>query len=321
LNSTERVRRTILGQGADRTPIYGWVLFNLEKQISEAFGSVASFEDHYEFDMAHLFGGPGTFDREAIARVTSDGTELTPDILLDIPFLSPDKAESYENTRRALAHHKQRERFCYVQTPGFFEQFNDVFGIENQLEYLCEYPDEISELYRRQAEWTKRYASNMMDLGVDMIHVSDDWGAQNSMLFSPKMWRNLIYPNLKSVADFVHGRGGLISLHSDGCIREVTDGVAEIGINMVHPWQESAGMSYETYIEKYADKFAILGGVCVQTTLGFGDYERLESEIRRVFSLMKGRRWAICTTHFVQEHCSIEELIFAYDLIYKLARE
>ena len=80
-------------------------------------------------------------------------------------------------------------------------------------------------------------------------------------------------------------------------------------------------MSYDLYLNKYADKFAILGGICIETTLGFGDYDRLEKEIRRVFSLLKGKRWICCTTHFVQDHCSLEELEFAYDLITKLARE
>jgi acetylornithine deacetylase/succinyl-diaminopimelate desuccinylase-like protein len=29
----------------------------------------------------------------------------------------------------------------------------------------------------------------------------------------------------------------------------------------------------------------------------------------------------LCTSHAVQEHCSIEELTFAYDTIYRLIRE
>ena len=66
--------------------------------------------------------------------------------------------------------------------------------------------------------------------------------------------------------------------------------------------------------------FTILGGVCIQSTLGFGKMEYLEQEIRRVFSLLKGKRWIACTTHYVQDHCSIEELKFAYDLILKLAK-
>ena len=40
-----------------------------------------------------------------------------------------------------------------------------------------------------------------------------------------------------------------------------------------------------------------------------------------VFGLLRGKRWICCTTHFVQRHCSVEDLAFAYDLIYRLARE
>jgi len=63
------------------------------------------------------------------------------------------------------------------------------------------------------------------------------------------------------------------------------------------------------------------GGICIQTVLGLLQKEKLETEIRRVFSLLKGKRWICCTTHYVQNHCSIEDLAFAYDLIRKLARE
>ena len=80
-------------------------------------------------------------------------------------------------------------------------------------------------------------------------------------------------------------------------------------------------MSYDLYLSRYADRFAILGGVCVQTALGILPRERLEEEIRRVFALLRGKRWICCTTHFVQKHCSIDDLTFAYDLIYRLARE
>jgi len=36
---------------------------------------------------------------------------------------------------------------------------------------------------------------NCLDLGVDMIHVSDDWGAQQGLMFHPGLWRRLIFPN------------------------------------------------------------------------------------------------------------------------------
>ncbi|MBQ2727008.1 MAG: hypothetical protein IJF78_14995 [Clostridia bacterium] len=322
MNSTERVRRTILGQETDRQPIYGWVSANLSSEITAAYGSVAAFEDQYEYDAAHLFAGPGAFRNDVLDRLRRENEELTPDLLLEEDiFTDPDVDGYYDSVSNVLGFHKQRDRFCYIQTPGFFEQFNGIFGIENQLLYLAMYPDELGELYRRQAQWTVKFADHCIDRGVDMIHISDDWGAQKDLLFSPKLWQELIYPNMKTVTDHVHERGCFVSLHSDGCVAKVTDGIAELGFDVVHPWQESAGMSYNLWLDKYADRFAILGGICVQSAIGILPRERLEEEIRRVFGLLKGKRWICCTTHYVQNHCTIEDLAFAYDLIYKLARE
>lgn len=317
----ELVAATIRGDNPGRTPVYGWVAINLQEEICKAFGSVENFEDHYAFDMAHIFGGPTPFQHTTIQELRQNGTEITPEVLLEIPLMPVDRMEDYNGAIAALEHHRnQRQRFCYVQTPGIFECLNDAFGIENHLCYLALYPDELKEVYRRQAAWNAKYAEHMMDLGVDMVHVSDDWGSQRSLLFSLDMWKDLMYPYHKTICEAVKAKDTFLSLHSDGCIVPALDGIVELGYDVVHPWQESAEMSYDLYLQKYSQKLAILGGLCVQSTLGFGDYARLEGEIRRVFSLLKGKRWMFCTTHFVQKHCSIDELVFAYDLAVKLAR-
>ena len=323
MTSTERVRNTILGKPVDRQPIYGWVIYNLEAPIREHWGSVAAFEDHYEFDMAHIFGGPAVFNQEVIEQIRqAEGGEVPPDVLLKHDYcLSSNNPEDYLPVRESIAFHKKRDRFCYVQTPGFFECFNDVFGIQNHLLYLLMYRDEIAQLYKKQADWLISYVDHCIDAGADMIHFTDDWGAQNSLMFSPELWWELIYPNMKRVVDHVHERGVFASLHSDGCLTKVLDGIVKIGFDLIHPWQENAAMPYELYLEHYADKFAILGGVCIQTALGVLPREALEQEIRRVFRTLRGKRWVCCTTHFVQDQCSIADLEFAYDLIYRLARE
>ena len=323
MNSTERTRAAILGKPYDRQPIYGWVAGNLGEEITQRWGSVAAFEDKYEYDIAHLFGGPYCFNEEIIGRYATIRTdELTPDLIVDKPiFGDPNNLADYEGFRTGLAHHKARNRFCYAQTPGFFENFNGIFGIENHLMWLALYPDELNELYRRMSDWTVQFVDHVVDLGADMIHISDDWGAQKDLMFSPELWREIIYPHMKRVVDHVHERGALCSLHSDGCVMKVADGIVDLGLDVVHPWQERANMSYDTYLEKYSDKFAILGGICVQYAIGLMGREELEAEIRRVFGKLRGKRWLVCTTHFVQKHCSMDDLEFAYDLIYKLARE
>jgi uroporphyrinogen decarboxylase len=322
MNSIELVSKTIKGMNPGRTPVYGWVSANLKEVLDKAYGSVEAFEDHYEFDMAHIFGGPGPFGDTELEPIRQKDGEVTPEAFLEVPLRSADRLEDYADIIAALKHHRdERQRFCYLQTPGIFECLNGAFGIEDHLCWLALYPDELKQVYHRQALWNRRFAENAMDLGVDMVHVSDDWGGQNSLLFSREMWCEMIRPNHKITCDAVKARGKFLSLHSDGHVMPLMDDIVELGYDVFHPWQETANMPYKSYLEQYSDKLAILGGLCIQSTIGFGNFNRLEQEIRRVFSLLKGKRWMFCTTHFVQEHCSLEELVFAFDLAVKLARD
>ncbi len=321
--SRERVLAVIESKQPDRIPIYGWIRANLEDKISRAFGSVENFEDRYEFDLAHLFGGPRPYPgKDLKALREANGGTIEPSHLIDFPLSDPDNESAYKALRDSIEHHKiLRNRFVYVQTPGIFECLNGPFGIENHLMYLALYESELHEVYRRQAEWNRQFAMNCLDLGIDMIHVSDDWGAQTGLMFSPDTWQNLIYPYHKITCDAVRKRSGYLSLHSDGNVTQVLDGIVELGYNVLHPYQVSAGMDYGLYFEKYQDKFAIMGGLDVQTTIGFGNLDRLRKDIEQIINTFADRGLLLCTSHFVQDHCSIEELTFAYDLIYGLVRK
>jgi len=321
--SRERVIETITHGEPDRVPIYGWVRANLDRQITEAFGSCDAFEDKYEFDFAHIFGGPPTYDEETVRSLAAQsGGQIEPPAFLDAPVHDPNDLPAYQDIIDAVRHHKeQRGRFVYVQTPGFFEAMNGVFGIENHLAYLLIYPDEVRHIYRKQAEWNQTFAMNCLDIGVDMIHVSDDWGAQSSLMFSPSVWRELIYPYHKQVVDAVKTRGAFVSLHTDGNNMSVLDGIAELGYDVLHPFQESAGMDYQVYKSRFADRFVIMGGLDVQTTIGFGKLDFLRSEIERVLTMFRDGGMLYCTSHFVQDHCSIEELTFAFDTVYETVRK
>ncbi|MEI6807502.1 MAG: uroporphyrinogen decarboxylase family protein [bacterium] len=323
MTSRERVIAVIQHRKPDRIPVYAWVRANVDGKIAATYGSVDAFEDKYEFDLAHLFGGPGSYRGEDMEKLrTANNGSIPPPALLDVPLTDPNTMEDYQGVRDGLAHHKtQRGRFVYMQTPGIFECLNGAFGIENHLCYLAMYESELREIYRRQAEWNRAFAMNCLDLGVDMIHVSDDWGSQSGLLFSPEMWWNLMYPAHKVTCDAVKSRNAYLSLHSDGNINAVLDGVVKLGYQVFHPYQESAGMDFNVYKQKYADSFVIMGGLDIQTTIGFSDYARLQSEIERVLTMFRDGGMIFCTSHFVQDHCSIEELRFAFDFIYDFVRK
>ncbi len=318
----ERVIDVIEHRKPDRVPLYGWLFSQLEYAINDRFGSLGAFEDKYEFDYAHIFGGPNTFEWAALEGLRKTlGRQIEPADLMGLAMNDPNDMAAYEGVASAVRHHKeQRGRFVYVQTPGLFEALNPAFGIENHLMYLGLYPDDIKAVYQRQAEWNRTFAGNCLDLGVDMIHVSDDWGSERCLLFSPATWWELIYPYHKVTADYVRGRGGYLSLHCDGNFEQVLDGVVKLGYQVVHPFQESAGMSLSNFKAHWADKLAVMGGLDVQTTIGFGNYDFLKAEIERVMRLFADGGGLFCSSHFIQSHCSMDELTLAYDTAYDLAR-
>ena len=323
MSPRERVIAVIEHRKPDRIPVYGWLKENLDKPICETFGSVEAFEDMYEFDLAHLFGGPHIYPADSMEAIRREcGGNIDPSILLDIPLSDPNNFEDYQVILDQIKHHKQeRGRFVYVQTPGVFECYNEYLRIENHLTYLVLYEKELHQLYCRQAEWNRSFALNCLDLGVDMIHVSDDWGSQNNLLFSPTIWWKLIYPYHKITTEAVKRRNGYLSLHSDGYIMPIMDGVIDLNYDVVHPWQESAGMDLDLFKRQYKSMLTVMGGLDVQTTIGFGHSDKLRAEIERIVQLFSNGGLLLCTTHFIQPHCSIEELVFAYDFIYDLIRK
>ncbi|MCL2664896.1 MAG: uroporphyrinogen decarboxylase family protein [Defluviitaleaceae bacterium] len=324
MTSRERVTEVIKGNKPDRLPLYAW-LGNEEfapKVIAE-FGSVAAAEDRYEFDITGA--GPGIvafrFDLLHDFRMTKPDKKITPKEALDVPLSDPDDAEAYEKMAKHIKRVAETNgRFTYSGTWGFFEGYNVVFGMEDHLMHMIEYPDEMHELHRRLAEWNIRFAENCLDAGVDMVHFSDDWGAQRGLLFSPKLWYEMIYPYYEKICAAVKKRGGYISLHSDGNISQVLDGLAALGFDVIHPFQESAGMDFEVYFKKYKNKFTVMGGLDVQQTIGFGDYNRLKSEIERVLTRFEDGGLIFMSSHAVQPHCTIEEFKFAFDFIYEFLR-
>ena len=79
-------------------------------------------------------------------------------------------------------------------------------------------------------------------------------------------------------------------------------------------------MSLQAYKDRYLGQFAVMGGLDVQSTIGFGKLDFLRSETERVMRMFADGGLLFCTTHYVQDHCTMDELEFAFDAAYELCR-
>lgn len=69
---------------------------------------------------------------------------------------------------------------------------------------------------------------------VDGIIFLDDWGAQNSLLISPMMWRKLFKPLYKDYCDLIHSAGKFAFMHSDGHIFDIYEDLIEVGVDAIN---------------------------------------------------------------------------------------
>jgi uroporphyrinogen decarboxylase len=330
MNGRERILAALEHREADRVPRYIWVDGGIAAQRAAArFGSYDAFLDHLDVDMFQAFPGEGTIiaasPERALARERglSQGP-MSLDEALVSPLTDPNRAPIYAPIKAAIAHHQgHRGRAVFVQTPGCFESANGIVGMDNQLVEMLLRPDAMRELYRRQLSWTRVYIANCLELGVDVIHISDDLGQNGRMLFSPATFREVVAPVLAEEAAFVRRdkRCAHLSLHSCGYFDDVIGDLVDMGFDCMHPFQESAGMDLVSIKHRFGDRVTIYGGLDVRSTLPSGDRDLIRREMERVVPACKrGGGFIFCTGHTVHSDCPLDDVLFAYGLLDHLGR-
>jgi uroporphyrinogen decarboxylase len=334
--SRERVFLALEHKEPDRVPIYIWTFGNpIEEPINEKYGSLNAFFDQFSIDMVQVFPGEGILAERPTSEDLPDGAVtgganpkncygniMTVEQALDAKFTDPAAEAIYEPIRRAVEYHKgEKGRAIWVQTPGVFETSAGLLGLQGALECLITEPGKMHELFRKIATWARSYVDHCIDIGVDTIHISDDWGRNDAMLFSPKLWWEHVFPNERIHASRARERGAYLSLHCDGYFWDVIDGVIELGVQVTHPIQQSAGMDMVRYKKEFGDRLTIYGGLDVRTTLGTGDIPKIRREVRdRMRQLKPGGGYIFCTSHMVQPHTTLEEVEAALETALEEAR-
>ncbi len=321
MNSKERVLATLKRRPTDRTPLDCWLY---QKQFVEKleadYGPRQKFLDDFNID---LFVGfvpyPNQLGRQVDVKelVDLDLGDARDPKWLTFTAWNPDFAGV--NVQTAVERHGDR-RAIIAHIWGIVEGTSIFLGIENCWANLSMNRDLMMAWFDRYADWLGDLVDSCIDAGVDIITLSDDWGSNQNMLFSPRMWRKMIKPFAARVIERAARRGVPVNLHSDGYIMQIMDDVVELGFSMMHPVQESAGMDPQTIKAQYGDKLVIYGSLDVVDGLLAYDGEDLERYISGRFDIYApGGGFIFNTGHFVQPDIPPERLVRAYTLANELA--
>ena len=204
-----------------------------------------------------LPGAPGphpylTSENVVIRDVTKWQEQLT------VPDLeSLDWSEAVEQARSI----DRSEKFACVFSPGgIFERSHFLMGMEEALINYLEYPEEMAALLRVIADYKIRFINMAGELlKPDVIFYHDDWGSKQNLFLPPAVWRKIIKPLQKEIAEAIHKNGMLYMHHADCICEPVAEDMVEIGVDI---WQGIITQNDIVSIQKRTKgRLAMVGGI------------------------------------------------------------
>ncbi|MEN6452364.1 MAG: uroporphyrinogen decarboxylase family protein [Thermoguttaceae bacterium] len=116
---------------------------------------------------------------------------------------------------------------------------------------------------------------------VDALFVTDDWGTQQGVFVSPKIFDEFFAPRYRKIFNFIHDCGWHVILHSCGRINAFVPRLIELGVDVLN-MQQTRNYGLIEFGEQFRGKVCFLATVDIQSTLPRGDEEQIREEARQI---------------------------------------
>jgi len=236
---------------------------------------------------------------------------LAEDSMID-KYIPPDpNNEDYSKTLEIIKKYGNEYAIIGTIVQTIFESAWQLRGLEKMMMDLVLNEELASKILDITYNYHMVVGKELVKMGVDILYVGDDIGAQNGMMLSPNIWRKYLKPKMAEMfKEFKKINPNLkIAYHSDGNIYPIIDELIEIGLDILNPIQPMC-MDPHLIKKKYGNNLSIWGTIDVQKTLPFGSTEDIKAEVKdRVNGLAPGGGFIIAPAHNIQIDTPIENFI------------
>ncbi len=229
----------------------------------------------------------------------------------------PERPHLYKEAESTIKDYKDEYFIVGVTVTTIFETAWALRGLDNLLIDFIENPDLAEQILQIPYDYHLAAAKKLAEIGVDMIWLGDDIGAQNSMMVSPDLWRKFLKPKMATfIAELKNISPDIkVAYHSDGVIYPIIPDLIEIGLDVLNPIQPAA-MDPMKIKRKYGDKLSFWGTIDEQYTLPFGKPEEVKEEVlKRLKTIGNNGGLILSPTHHVQLDTPIENFWAMVDTI------
>jgi hypothetical protein len=116
-------------------------------------------------------------------------------------------------------------------------------------------------------------------VGADAVMFAEDWGTQDRLLVSPRMWRELFRPDFAVLCEAAHRNGLTVWMHSCGYIYDIINDLIECGISVLQLDQPGL-FGVDRLAAEFGGRVTFWSPVDIQQVLPTGDAARIEAFAR-----------------------------------------
>jgi len=160
-----------------------------------------------------------------------------------------------------------------------------------------------------------------VDDTIDVIWLMEDFGTQQGMMISPRLFRQLVAPCYKRLFHWIHeNTSWKIFFHSCGGIYPIVETLIDCGVDILNPVQTSAaGMDPARLKPEFGDRLTFWGGgVDTQKVLPFGSEEDVRAQVRQRIQIFgPGGGFVFAPVHNIQRDVSPENITAMFDAVHR----
>lgn len=203
---------------------------------------------------------------------------------------------------------------------GIYEIASSLRGTENLFLDMALNLDYVKLLSKRvYEEHVKPFYTMLLEKTgqwLQMVVVSDDYGGQSSLLFSPDIFRQVYKPLFADLVEHIRTLADVkIFIHSDGAVAPLIPDFIEIGLDGLNPVQYSAaGMEAVSLKREFGDRLSFFGGGIDNEVLSFETIEDIRRDVQQqMLALSPGGGYLFATIHNISPEVPPENIVAFFE--------
>jgi uroporphyrinogen decarboxylase len=233
--------------------------------------------------------------------------------LLNIPDFKD--MSRYQESKEMIEKHGKNFGIMAGCTCTLFEIAWYLRGMNKVLQDIVMNKDFLHAYLDKLLTWIWDAGTILIEMGVDIFWIGDDFGMQDRLIISPEQFREFFKPRYDKLISHLKLINSDIkfAFHTDGYNWPILKDLIDVGVDILNPVQPKS-MDPGELKKKFGRHLTLWGTIDNQETMPFGTVKDVVNETKlRLKTVAPGGGLILGPSHNVQPQVPIENILAFYD--------